>query len=121
MYAEFYAYAFKNRLLLPGMPEKPCFNVFNMKYVSDTDDFIRKTIFTDRTSDNKSNHTYIKTYFIIYYKILQDRFWLFFIFFKQNRLKYPNNLKQKSSHVKCCQNALKNKYLCVLCAIRERK
>lgn len=30
MYAEFYAYAFKNRLLLPGMPEKPCFNVFNM-------------------------------------------------------------------------------------------
>lgn len=80
MYAEFYAYAFKNRLLLPGMPEKPCFNVFNIKYVSDTDDFIRKNIFTDRTSDNKSNHTYTKTYFIIYYKILQDRFWLFFIF-----------------------------------------
>lgn len=71
MYAEFYAYAFKNRLLLPGMPEKPCFNVFNMKYVSDTDDFIRKTYLqaTHRTI-NRTTHIskHILSYTTKYYK-----------------------------------------------------
>ena len=81
---------------LPGeLAFHPELQLFNLK----------KGVWTARKSLNKSAFPFVNNLFI----------------FSEPSEKYPNNLKQKSSHVKCCQNVLKNKYLCVLCALRERK